>query len=126
MRKIVINEDTEQKIIGRLMTECFTPNVHQVLLVKDYLDKNFQKQYIDDIDENGEPKTDLIFYMLSPTDKSPMKQYTAAQLLDKLDSNFSKFMKDKKDRKRLLKQIITDWATNKISREGLLSVNNIK
>ena len=40
-----------------------------------------------------------------------------------LDDKFNSMVKDEKDSRKFLKQIIRDWFDNKISKQGLLSVN---
>ena len=53
--KVVIDENTEDYVIKNILTESFYPTTEKVLLVKDYLDKNFAKTESDDIGKDGYP-----------------------------------------------------------------------
>lgn len=125
MRKnILINEETEREIVGRILTESFSPSAEKVLLVKDYIDKNFAKVEIDDIDENGYPTKDKMVNMLSGG--QPLKTMTLGDFLLMLDDKFHSIITDDNDRKKFIKQIIKDWYTGKLAKNGVLSVNFIK
>jgi hypothetical protein len=123
-RNITIDENTEHDIIGNILTESFSPSTEKVLLVKDYIDKNFARVTIDDIDDNGYPIKDKMVNMLSGG--QPLKTMTLGDFLMLLDDKFHKIIKDDSDRKKFLKQIIKDWYTGKLTKNGVLSVNSIK
>ena len=107
MRKnILINEETEREIVGGILTESFSPSAEKVLLVKDYIDKNFAKVEIDDIDENGYPTKDKMVNMLSGG--QPLKTMTLGDFLLMLDDKFHSIITDDNDRKKFIKQIIND------------------
>ena len=116
----LLNED----IVGDIIQESFCPLSDMVLMVKKFLDKGFTRQLQDDIDSNGYPKKKCVVTMLS-TDKQPLKTMSMRELLLMLDDKFNSMVKDEKDRRNFLKQIIRDWFDNKISKQGLLSVNII-
>lgn len=116
----VLNED----IVGDILQESFYPMSDMVLMVKRFLDKGFSRQLQDDIDSNGYPKKKCVVTMLS-TDRQPLKTMSMRELLLMLDDKFNSMVKDEKDRRNFLKQIIRDWFDNKISKQGLLSVNLI-
>lgn len=122
---IIIDENKERSIIGKLLTEIFCPSSEKVNVIKDYLDKHFSKTAMDDIDSDGYPKKSFVAMMLS-SDKQPIKTITPKELLLILDDKFEKAIADKDDRRKFLKQIIIDWFNNKIDRTGILSVNIIK
>lgn len=124
MKKIKINEKLENEIIDDLLTESFSPSTEKVLLVKDYLDKNFKPVLIDDIDENGYPTKDKMVNMLSSG--QPIKTMSIGEFLIMLDDKFHKIITDDDDRKKFLKQVIKDWYTGKLGKNGVLSVNFIK
>lgn len=124
MRQIIINEGDETKIISELISEAFYPNVDKVLFIKDYIDKNFKKQSLDDIDTNGYPCTTPSVVMMSKSGQ-PMKTMEMKEFLLFLDDKFHNMISDESDRKKFLKQVITDWYNNKISKNGLLSVNRL-
>lgn len=116
----ILNED----IVSNILQESFYPISDMVLIVKRFLDKNFSRQLQDDIDSNGYPKKKCVVTMLS-TDGQPLKTMSMRELLLMLDDKFNSMVKDEKDRRNFLKQIIRDWFDNKISKQGILSVNLI-
>lgn len=124
MRQILINEGDETTIISELISEAFYPNVDKVLFIKDYIDKNFKKQSLDDIDTNGYPCTTPSVVMMSKSGQ-PMKTMEMKEFLLFLDDKFHNMISDESDRKKFLQQVITDWYNNKISKNGLLSVNHL-
>ena len=121
--RIKINENIEQTIINDLLTESFNPSAEKVVLIKDFLDKNFVKSSIDDIDSDGFPIKNNVFNMVS--NGKTVKVMQPDELLLLLDDKFSKMIEDKDDRIKFLKQVLTDWFEGKISKNGLLSVNTI-
>lgn len=124
-RTFKINEELlNEDIVGDILQESFCPLSDMVLMVKKFLDKGFTRQLQDDIDSNGYPKKKCVVMMLS-TDKQPLKTMSMRELLLMLDDKFNSMVKDEKDRRSFLKQIIRDWFDNKISKQGLLSVNII-
>ena len=116
----VFNED----IVGDILQESFYPISNMVLVVKRFLDNGFTRQLQDDIDENGYPTKKSVVTMLS-TDKQPLKTMSMRELLLMLDDKFNSLVEDDKDRRKFLKQVIRDWFNNKITKQGLLSVNLI-
>lgn len=124
-RVIKINENTlNEEIVGDILQESFFPMADMVLMVKKFLDKGFTRDLQDDIDSNGYPKKKCVVSMLS-TDKQPLKTMSMRELLLLLDDKFNSMVSDESDRRKFLKQVIRDWFDNKISKQGLLSVNLI-
>lgn len=121
-KTIIISEEKEQQIIGDILTEVFYPSSEKVLIIKDYIDKNFARQLLDNIDDDGYPTKEKTVVMLS-VDKQPLKTLNMKEFLRLLDDRFIKMISDEKDRKKFLKQVIKDWYYNKIDKNGLLSVN---
>lgn len=124
-KTIKINESMlNEDLVGEMLQESFYPMSNMVLAIKKFLDDGFERQLQDDIDINGYPKKKCVVTMLS-TDRQPLKTMSMRELLLMLDDKFNSFIKDEKDRRSLLKQIIRDWFDKKISKQGLLSVNYI-
>lgn len=124
-RIIKINENTlNEEVVGDILQESFFPMSDMVLTVKKFLDKGFTRDLQDDIDSNGYPKKKCVVSMLS-TDKQPLKTMSMRELLLMLDDKFNSMVSDEGDRRKFLKQVIRDWFDNKISKQGLLSVNLI-
>ncbi len=124
MNKIKINENTEQEIIKEILSEALCPSAEKVRLVKDFIDRNFAKTQINDIDENGYPTKNKMVNMIS--NGQPIKAMTLAEFLLMLDDKFHNMISDDIDRKKFLKQIIKDWYQGKLAKNGILSVNFIK
>ena len=55
----------------------------------------------------------------------PLKTMQPKEFLLFLDDKFHGMIADESDRKKFLKQVIKDWYNNKISKNGLLSVNHL-
>ena len=123
--RVKIEKDKEDKIIKNLLSEAFCPAAEKVIAVKNYLDKNFKKTTVDDIDENGYPKKTKCALMMSDS-KQALKTVLPKELLMILDDKFQKIITDNADRKKFLKQIITDWFNGGITNNGILSKNTIK
>lgn len=121
MKKFCINEQKENELINYYLSEAFIPKADLVLNIKTYLDKNFAKQMLDDI-EDGYPKKVCTVSMLS-IDKQPLKTLQMSELLLLLDDKFHNIIKDDIDRKNFLKQVIKDWYQNKITQDGILTKN---
>lgn len=124
VRKLIITEEKEQELIGDLLEEAFYPTSDKVLLIKNYLDKNFARQELDSLDSNGYPIKEKTVTMLS-RDKQPLKTLQIKELLMLLDDKFHKMISDDNDRKKFLKQVITDWYARNIKANGILSVNHL-
>lgn len=125
MAKFVLTEDMNNEMVGSLLTESFYPVAEKVLIVKEYLDKNIRVSMLDDIDENGYPKTVMCFNM-TDSKGNAIKTLMPNELLVLLDDKFIKMISDKNDRRNFLKQVITDWCRGNIKNDGMLSVNTIK
>lgn len=121
-KRIKITEEARQKFVTSVLAEALSPSSDKVLLVKDYLDKNFTRSDMDDIDETGYPTKVKTVLMLSDTGQ-PLRQMDMAELLMVLDDKFNRIFTDDADRKKFLKQVIRDWYQYKIGIDGVLSVN---
>lgn len=111
--------DYMNEILNYLLSESFVPSVEQTLIVKEYLDKNFQKQTLDDIDENGYPKKIPVAVMMSGG--QGVKTFQMSELLLLLVDKFNKMISNEDDLKRFLEQIVKDWFLNRIGKTGILT-----
>lgn len=123
-KTIIITEETEQKLIADILAEAFYPTSDKVLAIKTYLDKNFAKQKLDSLDDNGYPTKENTVVMLSK-EKQPLKTLNMKELLRLLDDKFHNMVSDNSDRKKFLKQVIRDWYQNNIKNNGILSANHL-
>lgn len=99
-RNVIVTEDVAQAYVDSILTEGFIPSVEKVRLVKQYLDKHFKNASL---------------YNMTPR-----------ELLLMVDDEFVGMMKDEKDRRKFLKQIIRDWSSGKLKDDGVLSVSMIE
>ena len=122
---IIINEEIENRWFKQILSESFYPTTERVLMIKRFLDGNFQRSEIDDIGEDGYPKKVKSVVLMS-NNQQPLKTMSQDELLILLDDKFNHMISDKNDRKKFFRQIIKDWMENRISKEGILSVNFLK
>lgn len=125
-KTIIITEEKEQKLIADILEEAFYPTSDKVLAIKAYLDKNFAKQELDSLDDNGYPTKEPTVVLLSK-EKQPLKtlDIKRGELLRLLDDKFHTMVSNDIDRKKFLKQVIKDWYKNNIKSNGILSVNHL-
>lgn len=118
-KTIKVDESVLNEALEYMVSESFVPSVEQTLIVKDYLDKNFQKQTMDDIDANGYPKKIPVAVMVSGG--QGLKTFQMEELLLLLMDKFSKMIGNESDLREFLKQIVKDWFLNRINRTGIMS-----
>lgn len=122
-KKIIITEAQEQKLLEHLIFETTYPiEPNKVLLVKNYLDKNFKKGNLAEFGANGLPVNTPVVGLLN--NGQVVKNLNAKQLFDVLEDEFRGMFSDKIQRSKFLAQVIKDWYANKISKEGLLSTTH--
>jgi hypothetical protein len=120
-KKIIITEEQEQKLLEHLITEKRYPiDPNKVLIIKKYLDTHFKKGNLSEFGNNGLPKNTPVVGLLNKGEV--VKNLTDRQLFDVLEDEFRGMFNDKIQRSKFIAQVIKDWYSNKISREGLLSV----
>lgn len=121
-RKAIYITEAQYENLKKHLCENHYVDTDKVKIVKKYLDENFVKGGIAALGEDGYPTTTPIV-ALKGTDGKPMKNMSDKQLFALLLDKFGKIYADKEQVKKFLKQVIKDWYYDKISREGLLSVN---
>lgn len=121
-KTIIIDENKESKMIGDIFESVFYPSANNVVEVEDYLNKNFRKTQNVTLDINGYPKFENTVVLVQKG--IDLKTLNMKHLLRMLEDKFIDMIKDKKDRRKFLKQVIIDWYTNKI-KNGILTVNKL-
>ena len=121
-RKIFLSEAQIQYINSRINEGKSPYSTESVLAIKKYLDGNFKRGYIDTMSEDGYPTRIKIVALLNKSGE-PIKNMTDVQLFEMLQDKFQHLCDDENKRDNLLKQIIKDWYKDKISKNGMLSVN---
>lgn len=131
-KNIIITEEEEQSLIGKILTEVFYPTTEKVLLVTNFLDKNFARQMLDSLDDNGYPTKENTVVWLSK-EKQPLKTLKTLtksigddELLRILDDQpkIRKMISNETDRKKFLRQVIKNWFyRDEGIKNGMLTVN---
>ena len=122
-KTVIINEKTAKELRKRMLNEQFHPERTKVLAVKEFLDSMFTRGVSDDIVDGYPAK--IKSAQLMSTNGDILKIMSMAELLLMLDDKFNHMISDKKDRREFLKAVIRDWYNDKISPEGVLTVNVI-
>lgn len=120
MKRIIINEKTENLLINLIINEDrgYTSKVN---IIKNYLDNNFIKADYDSLDDNGDLKNNKIVIMLDSKKEPTDNKMTLEQLYYKLQFKFKKILSDKNERNKFIWNTINDWYYNKITKYGNLS-----
>ena len=122
--KTVILSEEQAKYITKHNSKPFFINPEKVKMVKSYLDKGFQRGNCPQITDDGYP-TDVPVVSMLDSANNVIRTMNDMQLFYLLQDRFKGIMGDKTERDRFLQQIIKDWFYNKITDDGLLSVNII-
>lgn len=122
-RKIYITESQYNRIISEgIEVAKYSVEPDKVKVVKEFLDNNFIKGGIAAIGEDGYPSTTPIV-ALKGTDGKPARNMSDKQAFELLKDKFGKIYSDKIQANKFLAQILKDWYYDRISEQGLLSVN---
>jgi len=122
-RTIIIDEDKQERLLGKIFESAFYPKAEQVVEVEKFLDDNFKRKEIVTVNpENGYPKIKGVTVMVK--NGVELGEFDGPKLVRLLDDKFHDRIKDDDDRKRFLRQVADDWYKKKI-KFGILSVNKI-
>lgn len=121
-KKIIITESQFNELKKRI-SESYFVEPEKVKIVKQFLDDNFVKGVLPSIGEDGYAKPIWIVGMKIPFSKE-VKNMSATQAFYLLQDKFKHIYSEPKQRDRFLKKVLVDWYNDKISKHGLLSINN--
>ena len=136
MRKVIISEQQEKELIKKLneevyqmpvdkkMNKPYTINPDKVLVVKKFLDGNFQKGNAEIIGNNGRLAKIRIISIPDSNGES-LRDLTPDNLVDLLIDRFKNMFLDQKERELFMKQVVNDWINDKITVNGILTVNRL-
>lgn len=136
MRKVIISEQQEKELIKKLneevyqmpvdkkMNKPYTINPDKVLVVKKFLDGNFQKGNAEFIGNNGRLAKVRIISIPDSNGES-LRDLTPDNLVDLLIDRFKNMFLDQKERELFMKQVVNDWINDKITVNGILTVNRL-
>ena len=136
MKKVIISEQQEKELIKKLneevyqmpvdkkMNKPYTINPDKVLVVKKFLDGNLQKGNAEFIGNNGRL---VKVRMIGIPDSSgeSLRDLTSDNLIDLLIDRFKNMFLDQKERELFMKQVVNDWINDKITVNGILTVNRL-
>ena len=115
---------TEEQVKMLINTETKYPvDTDKVRIVCKYLDDNFLRAGIPVFGEDGYPST-MPIVVMKGTDGLPAKKMSDEQLFELLKDKFEKIYSDTKKVEKFLQQVMKDWYYKKITKQGMLSVNN--
>lgn len=122
-KKIIIDENTEKRLLDNIFESAFYPRAEQVMEVVEFLNKNFRKKVIPTIN----PTTgfaDMETYFIYVKNGVELQEMEKSELIRMLMYRFKHRIIDEDDRRRFLNQVVLDWCNNKI-KNGILSVNKV-
>ncbi|MBP5723280.1 MAG: hypothetical protein J6X18_06880 [Bacteroidales bacterium] len=124
MRKsIILTTEQIRRFKGRVLREAFAVNTTLVNDIRAFIDKKFSYTTYDDVNEDGDIVQKVAIQMLS-SNGEPLQTISPEKMLDKMDSKFAGKIKDDRERREFIRQILIDWVDGKITKDGLLSVNS--
>ena len=120
MKKIIINESVERKLFEALINESLGYS-NKVAIIKNYLDSNFIKADVEQLNKDGDLEKTKLVIMLDSQKQPTEHRLTLEQLYYKLQYKFQNILSDKKERNIFIWNTINDWYNNKISKYNNLS-----
>ena len=120
--RIFITEKQLNELKEVLLEKSFYVDTKKVLIVKNFLDKNFSRGTMDSISDKGYPQKTKVIGMKDGNGET-IKNMTFSQMIDLLEDKFHYIYTNRTQREKFLKQVLIDWYNKKISNEGLLSLN---
>ena len=136
MKKVIISEQQEKELIKKLneeiyqmpvdkkMNKPYTINPDKVLVVKKFLDGNFQKGNAEFIGSNGR-LVKVRTIGIPDSNGESLRDLTPDNLVDLLIDRFKNMFLDQKERELFMKQVVNDWINDKITVNGILTVNRL-
>lgn len=110
--------------VDKKMNKPYTINPDKVLVVKKFLDGNFQKGNAEFIGNNGRLAKVRIISIPDSNGES-LRDLTPDNLVDLLIDRFKNMFLDQKERELFMKQVVNDWINDKITVNGILTVNRL-
>lgn len=133
MKKIIINEEQGNMLFNKCRKmmdgkghgcKQYPINPEKVLIVKKFLDNNFERGDFENVGDDGLPSVTKIVVMKGQSG-NPLKNMYIEQLEDLLQEKFKNMFSDEDEKMKFLGQVMRDWYDNKIGLYGSLSVNHL-
>lgn len=99
-------------------------NTHKVLIVKNFLDNNFQRESMEGIGVDGLPNQTMIVGMMGGNGVK-LKDMYQEDVIDLLIDKFKNMFLNHDERQKFITQVFNDWYNNKIGTYGTLSKNYV-
>ena len=118
MKKIVLNETQEKIIISKIINEnkYYTVDTNKVLVIKNFLDKNFKRASMTEFNEDGELNNTPMVGLMDDNG-NVIKNMSDRQLFDYLQNKFHNIYGNNIQRDKFIAQVIKDWYYKKITEE---------
>ena len=110
--------------VDKKMNKPYTINPDKVLVVKKFLDGNFQKGNAEFIGNNGR-LVKVRTIGIPDSNGESLRDLTPDNLVDLLIDRFKNMFLDQKERELFMKQVVNDWINDKITVNGILTVNRL-
>lgn len=120
----LIAEETYQMPVNKKMNKPYTISPDKVLVVKKFLDGNFQKGNAEFIGNNGR-LTKVRIISIPDSNGESLRDLTADNLVDLLIDRFKNMFADQNERSLFMKQVVKDWMDDKITVNGILTTNRL-
>ncbi len=127
-KTIIIDEDTHNEVIGKILSENLVPGREKVLRIVELLNQHgIIRIKTNDISPNGFP-IDVKSMAITDQNGQILKEMSLSELVGMLDSlsEVRRMFKDDEDRKKFLETVIKYWYNGQIEKNGLMPVNFIK
>lgn len=106
--KIIISESQEKILMSYFINEDINFVKDKILMMKKYLDDNFMRANMTQINDNGYPDIKQIAVMVD-SNKQPLKYFTDVELFYLMQDQFKNIITDKKERDNIIKELIKQW-----------------
>lgn len=117
-------EETYKMPVDKKMNKPYTIDPHKVLIVKKYLDDNYQKGNAEFIGNNGR-KVKVRIVSIPDSNGESLRNLTSDNLVELLIDTFKNMFLDQRERQLFMKQVVKDWMDDKITVNGILTTNRL-
>ena len=122
MKTIIISEIQQKNLIKNIIKESFDFTSEQIKLIKNYLDNNFMRADMTQLNDKGYPDNKEIVVMVDKN-KQPIKYMTDVELFYLIQDHFQNINNNAKLRDDFLKKIIIQWYNKeKMLNQGILKI----
>jgi hypothetical protein len=122
MKRIIINERQEKKLLSKLVKESINPQMELIKNIANFLDSNFVRASESKLNDSGQPIKHGIVIRID-SNKKPLQYLEDVDLFFLLQQEYSKSIQDSKKRDELIKNVIKQWYNKeKMLKNGILTV----